>query len=586
MIAGVLCVDPVADRLSATFRDFNGRFLMQVIGCVAHRWVAGFFVCLCVVAGAAHAQPIDRASDAEVDRLLALAGGGNAERLRDEFGRLGASATPRLAEHVLGNNANRRLMAMVCLQYCWSEVARDALVQIIPRADTQTRQLALQILGRQESGEDLADALAPLTESRDHRVAGPAIQYALRAWPDRGLMLRALSDRRLAEYAYESLTRYYGQDLGEPTRTLARRAQLDHRALLITALIHQHDDSAETRRVVADLLVQGPSLIRDRAAEYLRWHGTPDELAVLENAAERERDVYANASIRGAIDAIHRRAERFVEPGEVREVTYPDDPAQAYRQAYETLGSAYTQANRAAAIALLASAEPYEPYWRFGLTEHTAELEARITERLVLQVLASGYTIRGVSIIGGRGVAREDVPEIPTDLTAATLIPPVRDFFDPTRESFGVYTGDNVGPFSQSHHVGDDVAWGLEHETIVAIGDGLVRRVVIGQQSWGGLVVIEHRDADGNAFCSLYAHMGPLVAVREGDQVMQGQKIGALGRTYTWEGGGYRAHLHFGIHEGPYDQEQRWVTGYISRADFQGDHGWVDPQVFIRERRE
>lgn len=515
---------------------------------------------------------------------MRLAAGRDFGRIGEEFERLGASATPRLAEHVRGKDANKRLMALVCLQFCWSDVARDAVVEVIPDANTQTRKLAFQVLGRQESGEALADALAELTKSRDTRVAGPAIQYALRTHPDKDLIKRAMENRRLIEYTSKALPRYYGTDLSEATRKLISRAKIGNRANLILALIHQQDDSNETRKLIASNLTRGPAILHDRAAEYFRYHGTTADVPALEAALERERDAYAAASIQAAIEAINKRAKRFDQPGEAAQVEYPNDPAQAYKQAYEMLGQAYTQANRKEAIRLLADAEPHEPYWRFGISEPSDAIQDRITARLILQVLSSGYTIKGAGLIGTSGVQPLAQAAMPEDLVAASLMPPVRDYFDDKRKSYGIHTGNTGGPFSNRHHMGDDVAWDLEHETVVAIGDGIVRRVVIGQISWGGLVIVEHRDANGKFFCSLYSHLGPLVAVREGDIVKQGQKIGSLGRTHTWEGGGYRAHLHFGIHQGPFEQDRRWITGYISREHFQGDHGWVDPQRFIRER--
>ncbi|MBF0189425.1 MAG: hypothetical protein HQL50_15990, partial [Magnetococcales bacterium] len=106
-----------------------------------------------------------------------------------------------------------------------------------------------------------------------------------------------------------------------------------------------------------------------------------------------------------------------------------------------------------------------------------------------------------------------------------------------------------------------------------------------------------------------------------------GTKIGALGRSYTWENGGYGAHLHLGLHDGPYlqvphigrimdlrfrgrmrrgvvvhaDQNRThlrihegygtrivhkattWVTGYISHHAWEShDHGWLSPQPFLK----
>jgi murein DD-endopeptidase MepM/ murein hydrolase activator NlpD len=161
----------------------------------------------------------------------------------------------------------------------------------------------------------------------------------------------------------------------------------------------------------------------------------------------------------------------------------------------------------------------------------------------------------------------------------------------------------------------------------VAIGNGLVREVRCAP-TWGFMLVIEHVLPDGQRFCSLYAHLSPFVCVAPGDSVTKGRKIGSIGRGYTWENGGYVAHLHFGIHKGPFwhtprpgslldvrfkgtlytgrvtasDQEytvaeihtpsgayvvrrpSSWICGYVSKACWdQKRHDWANPQEFLTE---
>jgi len=216
-------------------------------------------------------------------------------------------------------------------------------------------------------------------------------------------------------------------------------------------------------------------------------------------------------------------------------------------------------------------------------------------------------------------------PEPPV---AKSLMSPVRDYMNPKRTSFGAFVAStSKGPFANSYHVGDDVALGGEQGTVVSIGDGVVRLVYLGAPSWGGLVILEHVGPDGKRFCSLYGHLGPLVCVRVGDKVQKGQKIGSLGRSYTWANGGYHTHLHFGIHEGGFSNHygvgdavrlrvnggmttarvvavtrsfatvavkgtgrklripsnRHWITGYVRPERCKsGNHGWVDPQAFIK----
>jgi murein DD-endopeptidase MepM/ murein hydrolase activator NlpD len=185
---------------------------------------------------------------------------------------------------------------------------------------------------------------------------------------------------------------------------------------------------------------------------------------------------------------------------------------------------------------------------------------------------------------------------------------PVRDYFTPRPQSYGGRTG-SAGPFRESVHCGDDVAWYRDDGTVVSVADGIVR-VVSHAYSWGFIVVVEHRlPKKEGAYCSLYGHLAPSVTVAAGQVVRKGQRIGAVGRSHTWENGGYPAHLHFGIHRGPYAQrnpmddmgafgtgdgatvqrklDASWITGYVPPARWDaGWHGWVDPKPFIKARIE
>jgi len=73
--------------------------------------------------------------------------------------------------------------------------------------------------------------------------------------------------------------------------------------------------------------------------------------------------------------------------------------------------------------------------------------------------------------------------------------------------------------------------------------------------------------------------------VRPGEIVEAGQKLGAIGRCNSVDNGGYGAHLHFGIHKGPYAIDWRWVCGYVDPLLFKnGEHGWLDPQNFLQSQ--
>ena len=213
--------------------------------------------------------------------------------------------------------------------------------------------------------------------------------------------------------------------------------------------------------------------------------------------------------------------------------------------------------------------------------------------RIELVTSTLGYHLPKVSMIAELNSSTgKELGEPPL---ANNLVPPVRNFFNSNRKSYGTFIGPQAGAFSNSYHVGEDVAWHKDMQAVVAIGDGIVRAAFIGAESWGGLVVIEHRDENQEYFCSLYAHLGICIPVREGDEVKQGQYIGALGRTYTWYNGGYGTHLHFGIHKGRFVPKRskdtanwsviqsNWISGYISEKQFkEQNHGWQDPQTFIK----
>jgi murein DD-endopeptidase MepM/ murein hydrolase activator NlpD len=69
---------------------------------------------------------------------------------------------------------------------------------------------------------------------------------------------------------------------------------------------------------------------------------------------------------------------------------------------------------------------------------------------------------------------------------------------------------------------------------------------------WGFLVAIEHRLEDGRYLTSTYGHLAFDILVKPGDVVKAGQRIGTLGLSTSVENGGYGAHIHFGLGDGPF----------------------------------
>jgi murein DD-endopeptidase MepM/ murein hydrolase activator NlpD len=67
--------------------------------------------------------------------------------------------------------------------------------------------------------------------------------------------------------------------------------------------------------------------------------------------------------------------------------------------------------------------------------------------------------------------------------------------------------------------------------------------------AWGNLMVIEHHLPDGSYVTAIYGHLATKRLVSVGDVVQAGQVIGAVGRPGI-ENGGFKPHLHFGLHDG------------------------------------
>ena len=148
------------------------------------------------------------------------------------------------------------------------------------------------------------------------------------------------------------------------------------------------------------------------------------------------------------------------------------------------------------------------------------------------------------------------------------------------RGNFGVLVRNGSPAFTGTYHLAEDV-W-LPHGTEVrSIGGGVVRYSDFsptwtdkqGRKHWnlGNVIVIEHPvdppDGDLKQVCSVYVHLGADRRVQVGDTVTRGQPIGHIGRDRSEENGQYPAHLHFGIHQGPYFQvSPAWKRNLVREA--------------------
>jgi murein DD-endopeptidase MepM/ murein hydrolase activator NlpD len=135
-------------------------------------------------------------------------------------------------------------------------------------------------------------------------------------------------------------------------------------------------------------------------------------------------------------------------------------------------------------------------------------------------------------------------------------------------------------------HAGEDCAWFRDGCSMYAITDGLVRMVQGAGGDWGFLVTIEHRLPGGRYLTAVYGHMGFDVLVRPGDVVKPGQKIGTQGLSTSVENGGYGAHLHFGLGDGPFRRPVGAFRGAKVNLDMGGGKKVPAPIVALVYARE
>ncbi|MBK9385531.1 MAG: M23 family metallopeptidase [Planctomycetes bacterium] len=135
------------------------------------------------------------------------------------------------------------------------------------------------------------------------------------------------------------------------------------------------------------------------------------------------------------------------------------------------------------------------------------------------------------------------------------------------RGSFGALVRARGTPFDGTYHLGEDV-WLPAGTPVVAIADGIVRYSAFsptwtdarGLLHWnlGNTIVLEHAIVPAEhrqrSICSFYVHLGADRRVAVGDHVRGGERLGTIGADRSEENGRYPAHLHFGLHRGPYVQ--------------------------------
>lgn len=565
----------------------------------------------------------------------------NTEKLKG----LGKKAVPRLLEYLASGDHQDRSLALYALQFCWGAEALTIVARILADESLEFRRMAAIVIDRHEGRERVARLCETLVDDPNPEVARFAFEHSEFMFPDVERARRALRSRALQPRISKYLARYYSSELSPATRMLLDDDDIEIARAAISGLINQNDVTQTTQARMRTALSHDSGLCRDAAAEYFAWHGTAADSLILEAAAAQEPDAYARASMRDAICAIERRGEPGGGGGRLAEDRITLHPAGAeYQRAIECLKTR-GRAGRDQAFEIYCSTELLDPRWFFQGKGPKPEHQAVAHARFELQGRLFAFPWRASR-------DRSHSARAYKGPVASEFVAPVRDYPDPDRGGFGVRTAGTNRAFRSIVHVGDDVGWHRDHLSVLAFTHGVVR-LVVREASWGHLVILEHiaaldslplkksevvrfaktleepiMDSTGNVtFCSLYAHLGPFIRVRPGNRVLCGQKIATIGRSLTLENGGYPAHLHFGLHLGPYRQRQRpgantdidyrgkrykgtvtaadpkqtqatiryrgdaefavvrpsqWECGYIARWYWNSKkHGWLDPAAFL-----
>jgi len=544
----------------------------------------------------------------------------------ERFSKLGPKGVPRLLYYLEYGNRDRKAIAFYGLQFCWDDKAQGPVGQFLADDDYELRLMAAIVTISHSGYETLARLCKPLLNDHRPYVAGFALEQVDSEYPDVQRMGRFLKRPEYYPFIWKRLPRYQSRDFTCDTLRLLESGELTLRLTAIASLIHQNADDIDVRDKMVNFLKHETPAVREMAADYLAWHGTIRELPRVKESRNSEDDVFASASLVAAQDAIERRHRKFGEFLQVVHKTSPicvsdiDISTDRYRMLAEELNHQPDIQTYERAMYYYRHAEPFEPQCAWRGSHASDEFIANRQARLALQ--AQLFAIPPSS----KGASNEFVGDF-TAPPCKTMVPPTRYFFDSNRTAFGLHIPDTEKKgFGGLVHIGDDLAYNCPNQTLVAIGNGLVRYVGC-TPSWGHMIIIEHQGPGGERFCSLYAHLSPFVTVVPGQPVKAGQKIGSIGRGNCWENGGYITHFHFGMHLGPYFKKYQagdrvdvrfngkmyrgsvvhtaehrplvniltddgpqelyrnplWVCGYISKEGWdEGGDGWKDPQSAIR----
>ena len=536
--------------------------------------------------------------------VSAVQQGAEAKHFGNELREFGARGARALLELLSTEPTHGISGVLSCLEYCWDQSATEPVRAMLAAHEEDVRKAAAELLDRTVGRRTLARFCDALTSHEDMAVADFAALHAEPAFPDDKRMLSFARRGAPTLNLYRYLARYYAPALRDACVSLLEHDDPWIRRAAIGALAEQNDDRPATRALVSSFLSATWPWLRGAAAEYFLRHATEDDASILRDALEHESDDIVRGALTCALNRLpevatwdreHDDAEsrKAADCSSTPEYTAPMDvraTAERYRAIAEAAEATPTRA-RAPLRQAFSRVEPFEPVWMMDDQGHADAgfVAARNTRYDALRAVFD------LPEPGSAYAASALQPDAPPP--CAGLIQPVFDFPEWSQPSFGHHLGAHSRLFSSQVHVGEDVAWHQGQATLVSIGAGVVRDCGL-VPSWGHLIIIEHRATPGLTkrlmnglgpyvrafdetivedtiddegclrFCSVYAHLGADFTVCSGMTVERGQRIASVGRSYSWENGGYGAHLHLGLHLGP--RVQRPCPGAIIDSNFEG----------------
>lgn len=147
-----------------------------------------------------------------------------------------------------------------------------------------------------------------------------------------------------------------------------------------------------------------------------------------------------------------------------------------------------------------------------------------------------------------RGMSKQQQPQ-PQETKSSTGsndVPEVNGSDALMRPATGRVTSEYGPRWGRTHHGTDIGQGGRSNVPIVAAAQGTVVQATY-MNGYGNTVMISHR-VDGRQITTLYAHMSS-ISVSSGESVSKGEQVGVMGNTGASQG----PHLHFEVHEGPWN---------------------------------